>query len=121
MAADAAAGGRPPLPDLAGFRSSLDAALPGWWNGRHDGLKIHCPSGRAGSNPAPGTASVLTVQPGLRQAGSGDCLPMARKPAVELAREWISHAEEGDSAAMADLLADDALFHADTIRGRRFQ
>ncbi len=29
---------------------------PGWRNGRRDGLKIHCPKGRAGSNPAPGTA-----------------------------------------------------------------
>jgi hypothetical protein len=23
-----------------------------WWNGIHDGLKIHCPRGLAGSNPA---------------------------------------------------------------------
>jgi hypothetical protein len=28
---------------------------PGWRNGRRGGLKIHCPKGRAGSNPAPGT------------------------------------------------------------------
>src|SRR3954447_1115618 len=46
---------------------------------------------------------------------------MARKPAVELAREWFAHAEEGDSEGMADLLSDDALFYADQIRGRRFQ
>jgi len=45
---------------------------------------------------------------------------VARKPAVELAREWVSRAEEGDSQAMAELLADDALFHAEMIRGRRF-
>ena len=29
--------------------------MPGWWNGIHGGLKILCPHGRAGSNPAPGT------------------------------------------------------------------
>ena len=45
---------------------------------------------------------------------------MARKPAVELAREWFAHAEEGDSAGMAELLSDDALFFAERIRGRRF-
>ena len=45
---------------------------------------------------------------------------MARKPAVELAREWMDHAEEGDSAGMANLLADDALFFASQIKGRRF-
>ena len=28
--------------------------LPGWRNGRRGGLKSRCPSGRAGSNPAPG-------------------------------------------------------------------
>src|SRR5689334_11840134 len=46
---------------------------------------------------------------------------MARKPAVELAKEWFARAEEGDSEGMADLLSDDALFFADQIRGRRFQ
>jgi ketosteroid isomerase-like protein len=45
---------------------------------------------------------------------------MARKPAVELAREWFEHAEEGDSEGMANLLADDALFFASQIKGRRF-
>jgi Domain of unknown function (DUF4440) len=45
---------------------------------------------------------------------------MARKPAVELAKEWLSHAEEGDSAAMAEMLSDDAIFFASQIRGRRF-
>ena len=29
---------------------------PGWWNGRHWGLKIPWPQGRAGSTPAPGTS-----------------------------------------------------------------
>src|SRR3954451_16938184 len=48
-------------------------------------------------------------------------IPMAGKPAVELAKEWFSHAEEADSAGMASLLADDALFYAQTIRGRRFE
>jgi hypothetical protein len=46
---------------------------------------------------------------------------MARKPALELAREWFEHAEEGDTAAMADMLSDDALFYANQLRGRRFQ
>ena len=46
---------------------------------------------------------------------------MARKPAVALARELLAHAEEGDSEAMAGLLADDALFHAQGLRGRRFK
>jgi hypothetical protein len=46
---------------------------------------------------------------------------MARKPAVELAREWLDRAEEADAEGMAELLADDALFFADQIRGRRFQ
>jgi ketosteroid isomerase-like protein len=45
---------------------------------------------------------------------------MARKPAVELAREWFEHAEDGDSEGMANLLADDAQFFASQIRGRRF-
>ena len=46
---------------------------------------------------------------------------MARKPAVQLAREWIAHAEEGDAEGMAELLSDDAHFYADALRGRRFQ
>jgi hypothetical protein len=46
---------------------------------------------------------------------------MARKPAVELAKEWLGHAEEGDSEAMVELLADDAVFYAAQIRGRRFR
>ena len=29
--------------------------LPGWWNGRHEGLKILWLHGCAGSSPAPGT------------------------------------------------------------------
>jgi uncharacterized protein (TIGR02246 family) len=45
---------------------------------------------------------------------------MARKPAVELAQEWIAHAEDGDAERMADLLADDATFYAHKLRGRRF-
>jgi hypothetical protein len=45
---------------------------------------------------------------------------MARKPAVELAREWLAHAEEADSEGMAKLLSEDALFYADLIRGQRF-
>ena len=45
---------------------------------------------------------------------------MARTP-VELAREWFSYAEDSDSSGMAALLSDDALFHAEEIRGRRFK
>src|SRR5699024_8223183 len=40
------------------------AAKPGWRNGRRDGLKNHCPKGRAGSTPAPGTACLSrTTEP----------------------------------------------------------
>jgi hypothetical protein len=46
---------------------------------------------------------------------------MARKPAVELAREWMDHAEDGDSEGMAKLLAEDAFFYASKIKGRRFR
>ena len=46
---------------------------------------------------------------------------MAGKPAVQLAREWFSHAEEGDAEGMAQLLADDASFYAEHLRGRRFK
>jgi len=46
---------------------------------------------------------------------------MAGKPAVQLAKEWFSHAEDADSAGMASLLADDALFYAQSLRGRRFE
>ena len=46
---------------------------------------------------------------------------MARKPAVELAREWLERAEEADAEGMADLLSDDALFYAAQMRGRRFK
>jgi len=45
---------------------------------------------------------------------------MARKPAVELAKEWFAAAEDADAEGMAELLADDAIFFADEIRGRRF-
>lgn len=46
---------------------------------------------------------------------------MARKPAVELAKEWFERAEEADAEGMAELLSDDALFFAEHIRGRRFK
>jgi hypothetical protein len=46
---------------------------------------------------------------------------MARKPAVELAKEWFASAEEGDVEGMAELLADEAVFYASQIRGRRFK
>ena len=46
---------------------------------------------------------------------------MARKPALDLARQLFEHAGEGDSGAMADMLADDALLYATHLRGRRFE
>jgi ketosteroid isomerase-like protein len=46
---------------------------------------------------------------------------MARKPAVELAKEWFDAAETGDAGGMAELLADDAVFYASRLRGRRFE
>ena len=43
-------------PSFAGSNPA-DASFkcPGGGIGRHYGLKIHCPYGRAGSSPAPGT------------------------------------------------------------------
>ena len=36
--------------------------VPGWWNGRHEGLKILCPlKKRAGSSPAPGTKRLTNL------------------------------------------------------------
>lgn len=35
--------------------------VPEWWNGRHRGLKILRPHGRAGSNPASGTILIIGV------------------------------------------------------------
>ena len=35
------------------------ATLPGWRNGRRDGLKLRWPKGRVGSIPTPGTMSLL--------------------------------------------------------------
>jgi hypothetical protein len=46
---------------------------------------------------------------------------MARKPAVELAKEWFERADEADAEGMAELLSDDALFFAEHIRGRHFK
>jgi ketosteroid isomerase-like protein len=45
---------------------------------------------------------------------------MARKPAVELAREWFSHAERGDAQGMGSVLSDDAVFHLSFVKGQRF-
>lgn len=45
---------------------------------------------------------------------------MARKAAVELAKEWFEAAEQADAEGMAELLSDDAVFYADQVRGRRF-
>ena len=46
---------------------------------------------------------------------------MARKPPVDIAKEWFTHAERGDAEGMTELLSDDALFYADAIRGKRFR
>ena len=41
---------------IAAARAACHAQhTPGWWNGRHKGLKIPRPQGCAGSSPAPGT------------------------------------------------------------------
>ena len=45
---------------------------------------------------------------------------MARKPAVQLARQWFAHAEEGDARGMGELLSEDAVFYPSFIRGQRF-
>jgi ketosteroid isomerase-like protein len=45
---------------------------------------------------------------------------MARRPALDIAKEWFAAAEDGDSQGMAELLSDDALFYAESLRGRRF-
>ena len=37
------------------FRSNTLSIPPGWWNGRHEGLKILWLHGCAGSSPASGT------------------------------------------------------------------
>src|SRR5215212_8315208 len=49
--------------DLLALRCG--SPCPGGGTGRRHGLKIHCPSGRAGSSPAPGIAV-----PALARAGS---------------------------------------------------
>ena len=36
--------------------TGLNRHVPAWWNGRHRGLKIPRPRGRAGSSPAAGTS-----------------------------------------------------------------
>ena len=41
--------------------------LPGWWNGRHKGLKIPWPQGRAGSSPAPGTNNLQKYRQNARK------------------------------------------------------
>lgn len=35
--------------------------MPGWWNGRHAGLRCRWPKGRGGSNPFPGTIMTETL------------------------------------------------------------
>ena len=46
---------------------------------------------------------------------------MARKPAVELAKEWFDHAEEGDAEGLGSLLSDDAVFYQSFLRNQRFR
>src|ERR1035437_5047173 len=50
-------------PEPCGHRYMLVRHWPGWRNGRRDGLKIHCPKGRAGSSPAPGTDAGGSEEP----------------------------------------------------------
>jgi hypothetical protein len=64
--------------------------LPGWRNGRRDGLKSHCPKGRVGSNPTPGTNNVVNCRCALRSSrcasrqttgtGQSQLLPHRRRP-----------------------------------------
>ena len=42
--------------------------MPGWWNGRHGGLKIRCPKKRVGSNPTLGTKLVWEVKMSQKQS-----------------------------------------------------
>ena len=46
---------------------------------------------------------------------------MAGKPAVQLAKEWVSQAEERDARGMGELLSDDAVFYHSFMRGQRFK
>ena len=52
--------------------SRLRPDQPGWRNGRRGGLKIHCPKGRAGSNPAPGTFGMVCRDIGDRCVGTSE-------------------------------------------------
>lgn len=42
----------------------LDGLLPGWWNGRHSGLRIQWPQGRESSNLSPGTIHKMEFKMG---------------------------------------------------------
>jgi hypothetical protein len=46
---------------------------------------------------------------------------MAGKPAVQLAKEWFSHAEDGDAQGMGRLLSEDAIFYQSFLRNQRFR
>ena len=46
---------------------------------------------------------------------------MARKPAVDLAKEWFEHAEEGDAEGLGSLLSEDAVFYQSFLRNQRFR
>src|SRR4051812_3873420 len=82
---------------------------------------MHCPKGRAGSNPARGTRRTKALRRRIKlRIMRGTFPPMARTPAVELAKQWLDHAEGSDAEGMTSLLADDAVFYASQIRGRRF-
>ena len=52
-------GGGEPAPGRRLSRALPFPRQPGWWNGRHCGLKSRCSKGRAGSNPAPGMVRVV--------------------------------------------------------------
>lgn len=58
----------------------LESQLPpGWWKGRHDALKRHWASARAGSNPAPGTAIRWFEVGGTTSRGGGTAGSPARR------------------------------------------
>ena len=58
--------------------------VPGWRNGRRCGLKIRCPQGRAGSTPALGTITFLTVFTSSINLALGNDL----NPKVKMGLRW---------------------------------
>ena len=63
--------------------------MPGWWNGRHRGLKIPCPQGRAGSTPALGTKFENYARDLKMRAYTVDELMSLAEPCDSWAREHV--------------------------------